>query len=58
LVSEPNLLHIDFTIKWATIMAATGEGYYDQCCSTVRPPLLRGNNFSYCKILMQMFIKT
>jgi len=39
-------------------MAATGEGYYDQGRSTTRPPLFRGTNFSYWKILMQMFIKT
>ena len=39
-------------------MAATGEGYYDQGRSTTRPPLFRGTNFSYWKILTQMFIKT
>ena len=39
-------------------MAASEEGYYDQGRSTVRPPLFRGTNFSYWKILMQMFIKT
>ena len=39
-------------------MAASGEGYYDQGRCTVRPPLFRGTNFSYWKILMQMFIKT
>jgi len=39
-------------------MAAIGEGYYDQGCSTTRPPLFRGTNFSYWKNLMQVFIKT
>jgi len=39
-------------------MAASGEGYYDQGRSTVRPPLFRGTNFLYWKNLMQMFIKT
>ena len=39
-------------------MAAIGEGYYDQGHFTVRPPLFRGTNFLYWKILMQMFIKT
>jgi len=39
-------------------MATTGEGYYDQGCSTTRPPLFRATNFSYWKILMHMFIKT
>jgi len=43
---------------WATIMAASGEGYYDQGRSTTRPPLFKGTNFSYWKNLMQMFIKT
>jgi len=38
-------------------MAASGEGYYDQGRSTTRPPLFKGTNFSYWKILMQMFIK-
>jgi len=47
LVSEPNPLHFDLTVKWATIMAASGEGYYDQGRSTARPPLFRGTNFSY-----------
>ena len=39
-------------------MAASGEGYYDQGLYTVGPPLFRGTNFLYWKILMQMFIKT
>ena len=39
-------------------MATTGEGYYDQGHSTIRPHLFRGTNFSYWKILMQIFIKT
>jgi len=39
-------------------MATTGEGYCDQGCATTRPPLLKGTNFSYWKILMQMFVKT
>ena len=39
-------------------MATTGEGYYDQGRSTIRPPLFRGTNFSYWKNLMQIFIKT
>jgi len=39
-------------------MATTRESYYDQGHSTIRPPLFRGTNFSYWKILMQMFIKT
>jgi len=39
-------------------MAITGEGYYDQGRSTIRPPLFRGTNFSYWKNLMQIFVKT
>ena len=39
-------------------MAASGEGYYDQGHSTVRPPLFRDTNFSYWKNLMKMFIKS
>jgi len=30
LVSELNPLHFDFTVYWATIVASTKEGYYDQ----------------------------
>ena len=40
------------------IMAANGECYYNQDRSTVRPPLFKGNNFSYWKNSMQIFIKT
>jgi len=28
-------------------MATSGEGYYDQGRSTVKPPLFRSTNFSY-----------
>jgi len=45
LASEPDPLHFDFTIKWATIMTATGESYYDQGCSSIRPPLFRALTF-------------
>jgi len=58
LVSDLDPLHFDFIVKWATIMVTTGKGYYDQGHSTIRPHLFRCTNFSYWKILMQMFIKT
>ena len=35
LVSELNPLHFDFTVYWATIIASTEEGYYDQGRSTL-----------------------
>ena len=38
-------------------MATTGEDYYDRDHSSTRPPLFKGTNFSYQKLLMQMFIK-
>jgi len=57
LVLELDPLYFDFTVNWVTIMATTGEGYYDQGRSTTRSPLFKGTNFFYWKILMQMFIK-
>jgi len=57
-VSELDPLRFDFTFKWETIIAAIEEGYYDQDCSTTRPPLFRGTNFCYWENLMRMFVKT